>query len=35
MFWGAGIVIFPLMLIYTVISYTVFRGKVRSTPEHY
>jgi len=25
----------PLMLLYTVISYSVFRGKVRSTPGHY
>jgi cytochrome d ubiquinol oxidase subunit II len=31
MFWGCGVVVFPLMLIYTVISYTVFRGKVRAT----
>src|SRR6202048_2731380 len=31
MFWGCGIVVYPLMLIYTVISYTVFRGKVRTT----
>jgi cytochrome d ubiquinol oxidase subunit II len=29
MFWGAGLFIFPLMLLYTAISYTVFRGKVR------
>jgi cytochrome bd ubiquinol oxidase subunit II len=29
MFWGCGVVVFPLMLIYTVISYSVFRGKVR------
>jgi len=28
MFWGAGVFVFPLMLIYTVINYTVFRGKV-------
>ena len=35
MFWGAGIIVFPLMLIYTVISYTVFRGKVRSAADHY
>ena len=26
-FWGAGIVGFPLMLLYTAISYTVFRGR--------
>jgi cytochrome d ubiquinol oxidase subunit II len=29
MFWG-GAVVFPLMLLYTVISYSVFRGKVRA-----
>jgi cytochrome bd ubiquinol oxidase subunit II len=28
MFWGAGLVVFPLMLLYTAISLTVFRGKV-------
>ena len=31
MFWGCGVVVFPLMLLYTVISYSVFRGKVRKT----
>ena len=35
MFWGAGILVFPLMLLYTAISYSVFRGKVRSTAGHY
>ena len=34
MFWGAGIVVFPLMLLYTAISYTVFRGKRRSPEAH-
>jgi cytochrome d ubiquinol oxidase subunit II len=34
MFWGEGIFIFPLMLIYTAINYRVFRGKVRTTSEH-
>jgi cytochrome bd ubiquinol oxidase subunit II len=34
MFWG-GVIVFPLMLIYTVISYTVFRGKVITATEHY
>jgi len=29
MFWG-GVVVFPMMLLYTVISYSVFRGKVRA-----
>ena len=28
MFWGEGLFIFPLMLLYTVISYSVFRGKI-------
>jgi cytochrome d ubiquinol oxidase subunit II len=28
MFWGAGLFVFPLMLLYTAISLTVFRGKV-------
>src|SRR5271168_2184078 len=32
-FWGCGIVVFPLMLLYTVISYGVFRGKVGETSE--
>jgi cytochrome d ubiquinol oxidase subunit II len=31
MFWGCGLVVFPLMLLYTVVSYTVFRGKVGGT----
>jgi len=35
MFWGAGLFIFPLMLIYTAINYTVFRGKVKPSAEHY
>jgi cytochrome d ubiquinol oxidase subunit II len=34
MFWGEGLFVYPLMLIYTVISYRVFRGKVRETPVH-
>ena len=34
MFWGEGIFIFPLMLIYAAISYSVFRGKVRLM-QHY
>ena len=28
MFWGCGLIVFPLMLIYTFVSYRVFRGKV-------
>jgi cytochrome d ubiquinol oxidase subunit II len=35
MFWGEGLFVLPLMLVYTVISYTVFRGKVRATSQHY
>ena len=35
MFWGEGLFVFPLMLLYTAISYRVFRGKVASTPGHY
>jgi len=30
MFWGAGLFVFPLMLVYTVISYFVFHGKVKA-----
>jgi cytochrome d ubiquinol oxidase subunit II len=33
-FWGCGLFVFPLMLLYTVISYSVFRGKVRATSEY-
>jgi cytochrome d ubiquinol oxidase subunit II len=35
MFWGAGLFVLPLMLIYTAISYRVFRGKVQPTPHDY
>jgi cytochrome bd ubiquinol oxidase subunit II len=35
MFWGAGLFVFPLMLVYTAISYRVFRGKVGPTAGHY
>jgi cytochrome bd ubiquinol oxidase subunit II len=35
MFWGEGLFVFPLMLIYTAISYHVFRGKVRPAAPHY
>ena len=35
MFWGAGIIVFPLMLLYTAVSYSVFRGKVRPSADHY
>ncbi|HEX4182733.1 MAG TPA: cytochrome d ubiquinol oxidase subunit II [Caulobacteraceae bacterium] len=29
MFWGEGLFVFPLLLVYTAVSYTVFRGKVK------
>jgi cytochrome d ubiquinol oxidase subunit II len=35
MFWGEGLFVYPLMLIYTVYSYHVFRGKVDLTSGHY
>src|SRR5882757_222716 len=34
MFWG-GVVVFPLMLVYTLVSYSVFRGKIRTNTVHY
>jgi cytochrome bd ubiquinol oxidase subunit II len=35
MFWGEGVFVFPLMLVYTAINYTVFRGKVRPDSNTY
>jgi cytochrome bd ubiquinol oxidase subunit II len=35
MFWGEGLFVFPLMLIYTAVSYGVFRGKVKSVTDTY
>jgi len=35
MFWGEGLFVFPLLLLYSVISYSVFRGKVQSIADHY
>ena len=35
MFWFAGIIVFPLMLLYTVTNLMVFRGKVRAGAGHY
>jgi cytochrome d ubiquinol oxidase subunit II len=34
MFWGAGLFVFPLMLIYAAVNYRVFHGKVRPSSEH-
>ncbi|MGA7814423.1 cytochrome d ubiquinol oxidase subunit II [Caballeronia sp.] len=35
MFWGEGLFVYPVMLIYTVYSYRVFKGKVDPTSGHY
>ena len=35
MFWGEGLFVFPLMLLYTVISLSVFRGKVDTNSHNY
>jgi cytochrome bd ubiquinol oxidase subunit II len=35
MFWFEGIIVFPLMLIYTATNLTVFRGKVTPSEVHY
>jgi cytochrome bd ubiquinol oxidase subunit II len=35
MFWGEGLFVFPLMLLYTAISLSVFRGKVSARTDHY
>jgi cytochrome d ubiquinol oxidase subunit II len=35
LFWFAGIIVLPLNLLYTVIVYSVFRGKIRAEAEHY
>jgi cytochrome d ubiquinol oxidase subunit II len=35
MFWGEGLFVFPLMLAYAAINYSVFRGKVRSDVGNY
>jgi len=35
MFWGAGLFVFPLMLVYVVFNYGVFRGKGRPSADRY
>jgi cytochrome bd ubiquinol oxidase subunit II len=35
MFWGEGLFVFPLMLIYAAVNYRVFKGKVRPTTDRY
>jgi cytochrome d ubiquinol oxidase subunit II len=34
MFWGAGLFVFPLMLVYTAISLRVFKGKADNTAQY-
>jgi cytochrome d ubiquinol oxidase subunit II len=34
MFYGAGLVVFPIVLIYTVVVYWIFRGKVRDQADY-
>ena len=35
MFWGAGIFVYPLMLLYAVVGYRVFRGKLELTADRH
>ena len=35
MFWGEGLFVFPLLLVYTAVTYSVFRGKASATSHHY
>ena len=35
MFWGEGLFIFPLMLLYVATGFRVFKGKFNSAPGHY
>jgi cytochrome bd ubiquinol oxidase subunit II len=35
MFWGEGLFVFPLMLLYAAVSYRVFRGKLGPMQGHY
>jgi len=35
MFWGEGVFVFPLMLVYAAVNYMVFRGKVRPSAEYH
>jgi cytochrome d ubiquinol oxidase subunit II len=35
MFWGEGLFVFPLLLVYTAVNYTVFRGKVSPASVNY
>jgi len=35
MFWGEGLFIFPMLLLYTATGFRAFKGKFNSAPEHY
>ncbi len=35
MFWGEGLFVFPLLILYAVIGFRVFRGRVSVLPDHY
>ena len=35
MFWGEGLFVFPLILLYTAISLSVFRGKVALASDYH
>jgi cytochrome bd ubiquinol oxidase subunit II len=35
MFWGEGLFVLPLMLVYSAINYGVFRGKAREPSDTY
>ena len=35
MFWGAGLFVFPLVLLYTLTSFWVFKGKISSNSNQY
>jgi len=35
LFWFAGIIVLPLILVYTAVSYSVFRGKVHAEADRY
>jgi cytochrome d ubiquinol oxidase subunit II len=34
-FWGAGVFVLPVILIYTITLYAVFKGKVDSNAEYH